>query len=199
MLDKLPRGVFFSRSFRDILSSISKNIPMKLLMLTVIREKHKIINSIIIANLINMVNNFFRRKVSSDIFLHYKPVLRNVHFIMVRMVGRVFMYISVSFSKDHNLKVIPTFFRATFPSSLLKPMWLDKKFFTTLQARLLNTCRVCFTHASQRASYLMFLESNKIFIANWTNLMVFPRHTILSVASYPLILSNISYYQTRSR
>lgn len=197
MLSKFP--IFFSWSFRDISSSISKNIPMKFLVFTIVREKHKILNSIVIANLINMVNNFFRRKVSSNTFFHYKPVLKNVHLIVMRMIGCVFMDISMPLFKNYNLKVIPTFFRATFTPSLLQPMWLNKKFFATLQARLLNTCRVCFTHASPRTSYLMFLKSSKIFIANWTNFMVFPRHTILSVVSYLPMLSNISYYQTRSR
>lgn len=57
------------------------------------RHNHKIFDSIIIFNMVNMVNNLLRSKESPESFFHYQPVLGNMVIMGSRMMRLVNHYI----------------------------------------------------------------------------------------------------------
>jgi hypothetical protein len=60
---------------------------MKLMMFTFISKQFKIFNSIIISNLIKMMNSFTRLKRSFKMFLHYETMLKNVATTIARWMS----------------------------------------------------------------------------------------------------------------
>jgi len=133
----------------------------------IVSKKHKVFNSIIVSYMVDMMNNFFRSKKSTNMFFHNKSVLRNIHLIMMRVVGCVFMNISMSLSKEYDLCNITTRLRTILSSIGDKPMWLNWKRLSTMKTRFINSCRVCFPHASPRASLLILLTASKFLITNF--------------------------------
>ena len=51
---------------------------MKLAMSRQIRKKHKIFNSIVGFFTVNMVDDFFGSKITTNMFLHYKSVFKDI-------------------------------------------------------------------------------------------------------------------------
>lgn len=197
-LNKSPISIFFSRiSLTSILSTF-KSIPMKKLMVSLRSKNHKIFDSIVVSNLIDMMHNFFGLKVSADMFLHYQPVLRNVQFILLRMVRGIFVNVSVASPKEYNFKVIATFFRTKLSSSSFNSMWLHEKFFSTFQARLSNAVGIGFSHTSPRTPFLIFMGTDKLFITLRANLFILASHIYFMVEKLILSFYRISEFNTRA-
>jgi len=65
-------------------------------MLRKIGKKHKILNSIIVFNFVNMMNLFYLRKITTDVLFHYKTVLTNIPIFSTKgMVGLMGINVSL--------------------------------------------------------------------------------------------------------
>lgn len=196
---KLPLAILSDDCAEYCLSSGNRFSFMYFRVFNVICEKHKVLNSIIVSDSVNMMNNFFDSKKSSNMLFHYKSMLRNIQLVMMRMIWSVLMDISVTLSKENNLMLIATNFGAVFSSIGKKPMRLHRKWLATMNTGLVYCCRERFSHTSPRASLLMLATANKFFIAYWTDLLVLAWHKFLSVVRYILLFINIPYIKTESR
>jgi len=109
--------------------------------------KHKIFNSIVSHNTINMMNNFLRCKRPSKLFFHYKTMFENIIFIR-RMIISSYCYvtiqhyfstfpISISFTFIKCRKFITALDRTHMPFMIAHLAWLAiYRFFTYITMEL---------------------------------------------------------------
>lgn len=171
---------------------ISNKFSMIFKMFSIIWEQHQILYSIICLNFIYMMNNFFFRKVTTNIFLHHKAMLPNIHILLMRMIGRILHKISQTFFYTFNFEFIVTFFRTKFSSTISKTMWLRIKSFSTFKTGFTNTCFIPFKETFSRASFLRIFKCPKILFTFQTDLCIKFRHILTSV--YNGILFGLSYH-----
>jgi len=168
--------------------TVLSHSPMKFIMLGSVRQQQQVRKPVVIFDFVNMMHNFFSSEESTNSFFYNESVLRNIHFVIVRMIRGVFMEIPMSFFNKDNFAFISTFFRAIFPSTRFKTVRLYKKFFSTLKAINFNTSRIGFSHTSPRASSLMFCATYKFFSTLFASLMIFARHKApLWLTGYPFM------------
>ena len=76
-----------------LISVLVIGLSLKVMMFnvsSVIFKKFKIFYSIVIQNTVNMMDYFFGSKISSEVFFHYKPVLKNIIIFLGRGMVRSF-------------------------------------------------------------------------------------------------------------
>lgn len=129
-------------------------------------QQHKVFKSVIRSISVNVMNNFFFKKFSSNRLFHYKPMLSNIHINSVRVFRAVFEDISMLLLYNGYSSFVRAFFRAVFTSTRFYPMRLNHEFFTTTLANCFNACRVSLTHARPRTSDLFSIGSNEFLFTN---------------------------------
>lgn len=104
----VPRDFTFTR-FTHSLSGFLRN-RMKFCVRFTLFNYHKVFDSIIISNMINMVNNFGRFKISPQVFFHDKSMFFNkVVAIFKGVVGAINKNISLMFSPSFKPTMLASF------------------------------------------------------------------------------------------
>jgi len=96
-------------------------------MFRIVFQKHKVFNSIVVLNTIDMMNNFFRFNVASNVLLHHKTMFSNITLSATKWMGWIMnKYISIRINNSSTLPI---------------PMFIStgiKIFFTFIRSRSAN-------------------------------------------------------------
>lgn len=145
---------------------------------------NKVLNLIVSLNSINMVHNFIMFKISSQMFFHYKAMLRNVFIDTIRMIRKAYKNVSSPFFQ----------YSTTFPMHGIFTCFSKKSF----SMQFFNFFRKMFTCIRNTQLISCFF---RYLICFWFSFKIFPiafRRTIFRNMA-TLINMSIYYFSRQDR
>src|SRR3990167_4002782 len=123
---------------------------MMFCMFSNVGKQFQIFYSIITMNIINMMNNFFRSKITSDMFFHYKTMFKDITgFMCIRMVRIFYKDVSSLLGTFTTIPIMMIFSSGERCFNLIFPFFRHISFFPS---------------PISRVSYMSFTHSNSVII-----------------------------------